>query len=124
MTLALFVGKCEDEFICDMAETYHIFNWRELPLKTAAVLASGLSQDSRSFRKVHDQKLRSEEYTLLAILDELRILRWIHTTDAQHGRNRPESMLMNLLEPKQNKTVGFRTAEEFEATRNKILAGS
>ena len=123
MTLALFVGKCEDDLICDMAETYHIFNWRELPLKTAAVLASGLSQDSRCFRKVNNQKLRSSEYTLLAILDELRIIKWLHTSDAQKGKNRPESVLMSLLEPKKNKTVGFRTAEEFESVRSKILAG-
>ena len=40
MTLALLAGRCEDELICDMAETYHVLNWRELPLKTAAILAS------------------------------------------------------------------------------------
>ena len=123
MTLALYVGRCEDELICDFAETYHVLNWRELPLKTAAILAGGLYQDSRCARKINGQKLRSEEYTNLAILDELRILRWLQTSDAAKGKNRPESVLKNLLEPMKPKTTGFRTPEEFEATRQKIIGG-
>lgn len=124
MTLALLVGRCEDELICDMAETYHVFNWRELPLKTAAVLASGLHQDSRCFRKLNKQKLRSDEYLQFAILDELRLIRWLNTADAAKGKNRPESVLQNVLEPKKAKTVGYNTPEEFEAIRQKIIAGA
>jgi len=123
MTLALYVGRCEDELICDFAETYHVLNWRELPLKTAAILASGFYQDSRCVRKISGQKLRSDEYTNLAILDELRILRWLQTSDAAKGRNRPESVLKNLLEPRKPKTTGYRTPEEFEAIRQKIIGG-
>ena len=122
MLLALFVGRCEDDFICDMAETYHVFNWRGLPLKTAAILAGGLSQDSRSVRKINGQKLTSSEYTQLAILDELRLIRWLNTADAAHGKNRPDSVLETLLKPPK-KATGFATAEEFEAKRKKIIAG-
>lgn len=107
-----------------MAETYHVLNWRELPLKTAAVLASGLHQDSRCFRKINNQKLRSDQYTQFAILDELRLLRWMQTKDAEKGRNRPESILKSMLEPKESQRVtAFRTAEEFEARRKMIIAG-
>ena len=105
-----------------MAETYHVLNWRELPLRTAAVLASGLHQDSRCFRKLNEQKLRSDQYTQFAILDELRVLRWLQTKDAEKGRNRPESILQRMLEPKE-KVTAFRTAEEFEARRKMIIAG-
>lgn len=122
MTLALLVGRCEEELICDMAETYHVFNWRELPLRTAAILANGLHQDSRCFRKMNGQKLRSDEYVNLAILDELRVLVWLNTKDAAKGKNQPESILKNMLEPKNKKVTGFRTAEEFEARRKLIIA--
>ena len=124
MTLALLVGRCEDELICDMAETYHVFNWRELPLKTAAVLASGLHQDSRCFRKLNGQKLRSDEYLQFAILDELRLIRWLNTADAGKGKNRPESLLQAVLAPQKPKIIGYRTPEEFEAARQKIIAGA
>ena len=105
-----------------MAETYHIINWRELPLKTAAILASGLHQDSRCFRKLNKQKLRSDEYVWFAILDEIRTLRWLQTEDATKGKNRPDSILKQMLEDKP-KVSAFRTAEEFEARRQQIING-
>lgn len=123
MTLALLVGRCEDEFICDMAETYHVLNWRELPLKTAAILAGGLYADSRSFRKINGQKLRSDQYAAYAILDELRLLTWLHTKDAVNGENKPKSLLEKMTETNEQRVTGFRTAEEFEARRKKITKG-
>ena len=110
--------------ICDMAETYRVLNWRELPLKTAAALASGLPQDSRCRRKLSGQKLSSTEYIGFAILDELRLMCWMQTEDAKKGRNRPESILKQMMNPdSKNKVIGFRNAEEFEARRNKIIKG-
>lgn len=60
----------------------------------------------------------------LAVLDELRIIRWLMTKDAEKGRNRPESMLLKMLRQEEKpKVSGFRTPEEFEAKRMKIIAG-
>ena len=124
MTLALLAGRCEDELICDMAETYHVLNWRELPLKTAAILASGLPQDSRCRQKLSGQKLRILEYTQLAIIDELRLLVYSRTEDAATGKNRPKSILKEVLQQDEKpKTLSFRTPEEFEARRMKIIKG-
>lgn len=107
-----------------MAEFYHVLNWRELPLRTAATLAGGLPQDCRCLRKLTGQRLRSSEYIGFAILDELRLLHWMQTEDARKGKNRPESILQRMLKPKQeNKVVAFRNAEEFEAKRNEIIKG-
>lgn len=36
------VAVDEEALICDFAETYNILDWRELPCRTAAILASGL----------------------------------------------------------------------------------
>jgi hypothetical protein len=36
-----------DALICDMAETYHVYDMRALPTKTVATLACGLREDSR-----------------------------------------------------------------------------
>lgn len=124
MDLALLVSRCEDELICDMAETYHVLNWRELPLKTAAILASGLPQDSRCRQKLSGQKLRILEYTQLAIIDELRLLVYSRTEDAATGKNRPKSILKEVLQQDEKpRTLSFRTPEEFEARRMKIIKG-
>jgi len=42
----------EDALICDLAETYHIFNYRELPPSLAATLSVGLKDDSRIKKEV------------------------------------------------------------------------
>ena len=36
-----------DALICDLAETYHIYDMRSLPLQTVATLSAGLRDDSR-----------------------------------------------------------------------------
>lgn len=108
-----------------MAETYHVFNWRELPLRTAAVLASGLHEDSRSFRKLSGMKIRTDQYLQLATLDQLRLLVWLQTKDAGKGKNQPESLLQKVLDQKEAaKVTGFRTPEEFERRKRKIIEGA
>ena len=47
LTLAGMVIADEEALICDFAETYGIYDYRKLPLKTAAILASGLRDNSR-----------------------------------------------------------------------------
>ena len=60
MDLALLVSRCEDELICDMAETYHVLNWRELPLKTAAIAALIVGVCFLVFGVVQDFKKREK----------------------------------------------------------------
>ena len=55
----------ESALICDFAETYHILDYRALPLKLAAVLACGLRDDSRIKMKLAGMKLNPETMLLL-----------------------------------------------------------
>lgn len=41
------IAKDEDALICDLAETYRIFDYRSLPLKTVATFSVGLRENSR-----------------------------------------------------------------------------
>lgn len=115
---------CEDELICDMAETYHVLNWRELPPRTAAVLACGLPADSRVSRKLRGEKYSLDTVLTVAILDELRWLVWARSRDAEKGKNRPKSLLRQMLEkPAAEKPTAFDSPEAFEAQRKMIMAG-
>ena len=118
------VAEGEDELICDMAQTYHIWNWRELPLRTAAILACGLPEDSRVMRKLRGEKISLGTKLQAAMLDSLTTLVWFQTEDGKKHRNRPPSMLRKLIgaEP-ETKLEGFETAEEFEAERKRITGG-
>lgn len=47
MALSALYAYDRDALLCDMAETYGVFDLRALPLQTVAVLAQGLRPDSR-----------------------------------------------------------------------------
>ena len=55
--------------------------------------------------------------------DYLAKLWWAKTEDAEHGRNKPISILSQLLdEDTQKKSEeGFETVEEFEQARSRLL---
>lgn len=116
----------ESALICDFAETYHILDYRALPLKTAAVLASGLRDNSRIMMKISGLQISPETALMAAAVDRLSLLFWAKTKDAENGNNRPESILAKLtgeITTKDSDLQSFDTAEEFEAARQRILQG-
>ena len=119
------VAVGEKELICDFAETYHVLNWRELPLKTAAVLAGGLRSDSRIMLKLTGERVDINTALMAAALDRLKILVWQNTEDGLNGRNPPKSTYDALTGhvPHQARVRSFRTPEEFESARARIMEG-
>lgn len=116
--------KDEDAFICDMAETYHVLDWRALPISLVATLAAGLREDSRSRLAMMGQTISLRDQMLAGILDRLSWLAWTKTKDAQRGKGAPEPILAKLLSMnKQSKSrvAGFNTPEDFEKARSRIL---
>lgn len=120
MFLAGIVPKYETELICDFAETYHILDWRTLPLNTAAALSVGLRDNSRVKMKLAGVEAGQDTLLLAAIVDRLSLLWWAKTKDAESGKNRPHSIFEKLTrrpedeEPKKEITA-FRSGEEFRA---------
>ena len=113
----------EDSLICDLAETYHILNYKELSPSLVATLSCGLSDNSRIKRKIADRRLTLEETLMAAMVDKLSQLLWTKTKDAQHGRNRPKSILDALEKPKEKVYKSFSSIEEFEKKRAELLKG-
>lgn len=101
--------------ICDLAETYHIFNYRELPAKMLATLVSGLRANSRVKMKITGAKL-PDNITLLAVIyDRLSQLVWMNSEDGHKNRNRPQSLYERLTsDPESSDIMAFDTPEEFE----------
>ena len=108
-----------------MAETYHVLNWRELPLSLAATLASGLDGESRTKRKLRGEDMRLETILQTAMLDQLRILSWYQTEDSRTGKNAPKPILSMLRgEAKPSPVTSFASPEEFMERRRRIIGGS
>ena len=113
----------EESLICDLAETYQIYDYKRLPLQLVAVFSCGLRENSRIKMKLSQQTASIETMLLAGISDKLGILLWAQTKDGQKGKNRPISILGKVLNlPKKRKEeVAFASAEEFESTRNQLL---
>ena len=113
----------EDALICDLAETYGIFDYESLPLQTVATLSIGLRGNSRIKMKAAGRKLDTQETLLAMMTDYLALLFWGRTKDGQKNRNRPKSVREALENSdKKNEIVGFGSAEEFEKARKALLS--
>lgn len=114
----------EAALICDLAETYQIYDYRRLPPTMVAVFSCGLGPESRIKMKLSGQKVPLDTLLMAGINDRLSLLLWAKTKDGQKGKNRPESLVDALTGEKQIKTdeiVSFDSGEEFEKSRAKLL---
>ncbi len=114
----------EQSLICDFAETYSIYNYKSLPLKLVATLASGLSGDSRIKRKLSGLNHSIDTLLLACIVDRLSLLLWRDTKDASKGKNKPESMYELLTSSSKDVSEShdsFNSGKEFERERQRIL---
>ena len=112
----------EDAVICDLAETYQIYDYKDMPPDKVATFCSGLRDDSRIKLKMTGQKVKLDTMLLASIVDRLSILVWTKTKDGQKGRNQPKSIVDSINKPVEVKEeLVFATGEDFEKARNKIL---
>lgn len=113
-----------DALICDMAETYGIYDLWSLPVDTIATLACGLRESSRIMLKLSGASVSNDTFILADAADSLRLLAWAKTVDGQKNKNRPDSLVDLIVNGvKQKETEGYSSAEEFEAAREKFLKG-
>lgn len=108
---------------CDFAETYHIYDYKALPLSKVALFSAGLRHDSRIMMKLSGSKITIEEALLASTVDRLSILVWEKTKDGKKNRNRPKSILEKLTEEpeKKKKVKGFNSGKEFDEYRKKLI---
>lgn len=115
------VNTDEDALICDLAETYHIYNYRSLPLTLVATLAAGLRDDSRIKLKMNKQKVSNTDLLLAVIADRLGLL-----VSVFNGVPVEEFFIDSVFDdisvPKKKSNVEhFDSIEAFEAARAKFI---
>lgn len=108
--------------LCDLAETYNVYDLGSLPLETVATLAAGLREESRIKMKMRGDRYPLNTVYLAAIIDGLSGLMWRFGLYGQ----KPKSIVDMLLEsaPKKKDVRGHRSPEEFMAARAKYIRSS
>lgn len=118
------IAADEDALICDLAETYQIYDYKSMPATLIATLSAGLRDSARIKMILTDEKVSMNTFLLCSIVDQLNLLLWAQTEDGTKGINRPESILNILIPTKKKSDIeGFDTPEDFEKAREKILGG-
>lgn len=103
----------ETALICDFAETYGVYDYRTLPLKTAAALASGLGPDSRIKRKLSKNKVSVDTALLALIVDGVNHLIWMLASNSD-SLQKPASIYEALTgQQKSGEVAGFDSGDDF-----------
>ena len=119
MILVGMIKTDEDAFICDMAETYHIYDYKSLPVRTLATLASGLRNDSRIRMKMSGARAKEEKLLLAIIHDRIMdIVRYITRSNKD-----PVYLYDAMTEPAVQKSEGYSSPEEYEEARQQFVKG-
>lgn len=114
----------KDALICDLAETYNIYDYRSIPVNLLATLSVGLRDNARIKMKLRGEQVSMDTFLLCSIVDQLSVMLWSQSKDGLKGINRPKSILNILLgKTKASEIQGFITSDEFELARKRILGG-
>ena len=118
------IAKDEDALRCDFLETYHVFDYRALPARQAALYAAGLRPSSRIKQALSGVSADLQTILLAHIADATRLLVWQKTEDGVKGQNQPRSLVSLLMDDSQETSShGFDTPEDFNAWRASMLGG-
>ena len=110
----------EDALICDLAETYQIYDYRSLPVRLVATLSAGLRDTSRIKMKASNASISLEETLLAMLVDRVEMLRYGFSENARKRKDVPKSVLEMLTKQDNHKAGGFKTPEEFDAWLEKV----
>lgn len=108
-----------DALVCDLAETYGIYDMREFSPSRIAVFSYGLGENSRIKRRISGQKLTTSEMLIARILDALNVWLWMNS---RQGTRKPGSVLDLMLHPEDfaSETQSFASPQDFERARRKL----
>lgn len=108
------IEECEDELICDLAETYRIYDYKSLPIEMVAIFACGLRVNARVWRKISDRHSIDTDEVMIAIWDSLNWLIWFHSKAREDGSPPPEPMHKKLYGKEPTRPLkSFANAADF-----------
>lgn len=108
----------EDALICDLAETYHIYDYRSLPVELVATFSCGLRDDSRIKMKIRGVTTSETNLLIATVADRIYDVAY-----ARCGKENNERIIETyfVAEKKESDIVVFETADDFERARSEYF---
>lgn len=117
------IAMDENALICDLAETYQIYDYKRVPGRLLGILAAGLGENTRIGKKINGVKGTVTEVLLAQILDGVRFLCWAQTEDGRKGKHRPKSVASEFFVSEDKNKAKTMSIDDFEKIRHKIVGG-
>lgn len=112
----------EDALMCDLAQTYQIYDYRQLSPKMVAAFSVGLEDKSRIKMKLSGLKVPMDTLLLAQITDAINTLVWMNSKDCRNNSKRPKSLVEAILKPENDdKPKSFASGADFERYRRELL---
>lgn len=107
-----------DALICDLAETYHLLDYRSVPIMTLATLSAGLHDDSRIKMRLMDMYEVAPTFIGVRVADVLTMI-----LCALVGEKSKPKLFQDVMTGKQKtkRLTGFSSIEEFEEARKRFM---
>lgn len=112
MALADALANHHDAVVCDLAETYHVFDYQALPVPLLAALVFGLRPDSRYRQELNEVNPVSEVVLLASIADALMLI----TAGMSGTKIKDEDLWTSSViarEEKKKEVRGFNSGQDF-----------
>lgn len=125
MILAGMIALDENALICDLAETYHIYDYRSLPARLVATFSVGLRKEARIWEKISGNRLTCTETLLARIYDRMTEYIWaVFGSKEDPPQIYPVlSGMEDLKEEENSEFKSFETSEGFDSIRARIIEG-
>lgn len=110
-----------DALLCDMAETYGVYDLRALSVDTLATLSFGLRENSRIKQKLMGHKYVPQEFLLACVADRLAVLQY-----QLFGSETDEKPLLFydlLYGEEEEEPHGYANGEEFRQAWKDLTEG-
>ena len=121
MILAGMIHEDKNAWICDMAETYNIYDYTRVPVKMLGILSAGLREDSRIRQKLEGLKADPDTIIMARIYDVVNTILWTKTKDAEKGKNQPKSFAQKFIDSGEPEPSSYANGAEFEKARAEII---
>lgn len=113
------IGADRDALLCDLAETYQIYDLKALPVTTLAVLSFGLRPDSRIKMKMAGLTYVSPLILMAHMADTLTLLH--HHLFAEKSAKIPSLYTDIINGTMEEETATYESGEAFEEARKREL---
>lgn len=110
-----------DALLCDLAETYHVYDFNALPVTTLAVLSFGLRENSRIKQKINGVTYIDPMRILAATADKVTAIHYALTNDDETAR--PYFFATDMYEKRRRDRTQlpkFASSEDFKQIWSEI----